>query len=530
MKTTNINSRWRAVPLLALIVALLYPLVARPRSGMYAGCCSVGVCILGHRWSDPEIPGQDTNALPTMSVGGCPVDVYASGWNDDGCIAPNHAYASFSYKDVDNTGADVTRVASGPGWIKWRVANPTHPGKITFTAEIDKTQVSFQDYDGDGNLTNYCGPKTFKTTGTLEVVPGGGCCSDTSGSPSLSSATVDNNSVDFALALGRASAHGNAGWLMLRADTPSPALAQPVSLQLPFFRTNVDVVPGSGGEIRQVNAPEGLVNVAVVDEYQYQLQCFYATNVGSKVNGSYTTTGTPFATWVVRNPDGAAASNRLMISELRGSTERDFLYTYTASNNRWDLLKPDGQTLSTWSLLDPGDLSGNTTNCFRQVTVGSQLISKRQQTWQYVPGTGNRLLLQQIDGDGAVTQTTTNRYYTSGPAANKLQRVDYPDGRWSYYLYDWLGRITNEFSTYGNNLPPDVGTVPQLPQCIYRLTEYFYGLDGGDGVKVDNNGVTNDIATIPVITVVSVPVQGDSGWSFQEVSRTYDLSKPSERV
>ncbi|MCL4790215.1 MAG: hypothetical protein KJ070_26115 [Verrucomicrobia bacterium] len=97
------------------------------------------------------------------------------------------------------------------------------------------------------------------------------------------------------------------------------------------------------------------MHVAVKDQYEYHLQCFYESSVvkdqyGEYVldgNGFYTTNSPAFNTWIVKNPDGASANNRLWITDYGSS--RDFKYTFTTQDSRWDLVLPDGQTTnSTW--------------------------------------------------------------------------------------------------------------------------------------------------------------------------------------
>src|SRR5882672_196983 len=118
----------------------------------------------------------------------------------------------------------------------------------------------------------------------------------------IQSYTTDTG-LDFRLNLGLASPTLDAAFIWLKSPSASADIARPLSLTVPFSRPGVEVTNGSDGAIKQVKVPQGLVNVSVRDNCEYHLECFYQTKVGSKdVNGYYTTNGSAFATWVVKNP------------------------------------------------------------------------------------------------------------------------------------------------------------------------------------------------------------------------------------
>ena len=57
------------------------------------------------------------------------------------------------------------------------------------------------------------------------------------------------------------------------------------TLSLPFARRTIETITDTAG-IKQVLAPQGLVNVHVKNSYEYSLQCFYTNDVTAKVLGS----------------------------------------------------------------------------------------------------------------------------------------------------------------------------------------------------------------------------------------------------
>ncbi len=178
---------------------------------------------------------------------------------------------------------------------------------------------------------------------------GGGCgstCALNGSAPALGTANVQNNQGPYVkLNLGAFSYMQNAGALVLDARNTSASLSTPAALYVPFTRTNmaanVTVMTNSStGVIEQINTPQGLVNVAVMNAYQYQLQMFYSTNVITNSGSLYTTNGPAFVTWTISNPNGSTNTNVLTITENgNGLTNLQYTYTHTNSNptNQWFL-------------------------------------------------------------------------------------------------------------------------------------------------------------------------------------------------
>ncbi|HEV2208262.1 MAG TPA: RHS repeat-associated core domain-containing protein [Verrucomicrobiae bacterium] len=313
----------------------------------------------------------------------------------------------------------------------------------------------------------------------------------------------------------------DAGYINLNSQTIAPTLATPNALQIPFNRPNVNTVYNSG-VLQQVECPQGLVNIVVISGYEYHLDCYYSTQFTPPLGGigpyQINSGATPFVTWDVQNPDGASAFNRLFITEIRGSNQRQFQYTFNSSTWQWNLTLPDGQTSHSTSLTRGTD--STLTNYLRQVWSGSELVKQTQKLYKYVPSLNYLLLEQQIDGTGSLTNITTYTYYSSDPSngahTNLLQRVDYPDGNWVYYVYDQYGRKSTEYSAYLNNPAPTLGTVPNPVQNGCKETDYYYTLDATADGQGDNGTINPDTVRK---TVISVPV----GNQLVEISRTYHL-------
>jgi RHS repeat-associated protein len=406
------------------------------------------------------------------------------------------------------------------GFIVW---GPKKSGVIKVIATVVGACPTSGPTDNGGSVSH-----TWTTTGSLKVkVPPEGESCSSCGSGQLASFGTGYpivSSVDFQLNLGRAAPEHDAGYILLHADDPTNTMAQPSGLQVPFDIAEVEVLTNNDGVISQVKTPQGLVQVVTNNAYKYQLQCFYEENVAKDGSGNYvkdgsgfyTTNGAAAVTWVVQNPDTNAAQNRLWITEDRDGETRDFKYNYTSTDERWDLVQPDGLTTnSVWKVADTNDAT--ITNIFRQVSYGGMVVQKKQETYQYIAARGDAVLTREVEGDGAVTRTNTYTYYPTNAAAgsaNQLQRADYANGNWEYYVYDDIGRVITNYSAYANNAPPTAGTepVPVTDNC--KVTAYAYSLTSGeDGIEDD--GSVLDF--IPRKTVISLPASG----TLHEVSRSY---------
>ena len=422
-----------------------------------------------------------------------------------------------------------------------KITDPTKPGTVTITATVGGSTRGANNCDEDYN-TN-CVTGTWTAVGTIHYDPNNQCsfCQSPSSTPSAGSGSGNINSVDFRWNLGQSSSvQRNAGLLWLDAETPSPDLARPVSLQLPFYNfntgvitnqdgtvaqylndPNVEVITNLDGTIAQIHAPQALVNVRVLSDCEYHLEYFYATDVGPKDgNGLYTTNAPAFVTWVVRNPDGNTATNRLWITEQRDGVNRQFQYTYNPVNSEWDLLEPDGQTtLSGWKIPNPNDAT--ITNCYRQYSIGGQVVSQNCKTYQYIPSTGDKLLLQEVNGAGASAQTNIYTYYQTNiygdydyeACSNLLQEVVYANGNWAYNIYDEYGRKTIEYTAYNNSPPPNLSEPdPNIIHC--KQTRYTYT----DTIDYETYDPWKPLETLQYIAVFN----GNS-WGWQQVASASDF-------
>ena len=254
---------------------------------------------------------------------------------------------------------------------------------------------------------------------TIEIDDSGGGCSScnlNSSAPALGTANVLNKQGPYAkFNLGAFSYAQTAGTLMLNGSgmANSAALSTPAVLSVPFVRTNtaanVTVMTNSTtGFIQQVNTPQGLVNVAVVNAYQYQLQMFYSINVITNSGSLYTTNGPAFLTWTIANPNGSTNANLLTLTE-NGNGVTNLQYTYAWTNitgtNQW-VLTDSGSNRTAMSWAVANSTNSAITNLYSSVLSSNSIVKMVQKT--YVPMTSSSVMLmaQEMDGSGSATNLT----------------------------------------------------------------------------------------------------------------------------
>jgi RHS repeat-associated protein len=454
-----------------------------------------------------------TNAAPVRISNSCD-ELTAFGYSTF-CAEENSLTNTF-WADRGDTGCSITNITNSLG-VGVLIRDAKGPGEVTIHARSTGTCSGT-------NITN-----ELVVTISVTVPPGGGgCACASSSSGGLGGGIVANGSIDFRVYLGMVDMLADGGFIWLHAYEPSTALATPSALKLLGAERNVLVVTNADGSIGQVKVPLGLVNVTPVTNYQYLLQVFSSNQVTAPVgtNTFYTTgTNAPYVTWAVKNPDGNTTSNRLWITEMRPNlTDRQFQFTYSSTNGqlrRWDLLRPDAVTESTWYETNATNVA--ITNHISQVSDGGTLLQQRIETRLYIAALSDYVVTQSVDGDGAATETTLYTYYPTNAAigsSNRLCRVDYPDGNWKYFKYDSSGRKTHEYSAFLNNPPPaDAATEPSIGSERFKLKTYAYVLDNTLEENVTDTGDMFPFVVRKEIT--SLPANVSGTWELKEVARTY---------
>jgi len=338
--------------------------------------------------------------------------------------------------------------------------------------------------------------------------PGGGSgCSSCGGASASTGLITPSGSISAAFGLGPTTNGLCGGSLQFSASQPSLALATPAALWCSASSTNIQVIKQSG-QIRQVMAPQALVDVVTDSAAKYELDYYLPSQFSSQTNsqGLYTPQGspTPFVVWTVQNPDSTlGTSNGLVVTETRGTSVNTYTYTYNTSSGGWTVDYPGGLREDTVTSVVTTNNAATTNIAYSRVvttTIGvpggpvqfeSQKVYQQLQYGGAPAGNGGQnffaaheYLVQETLSPNANPQTTTYSYYATGANGSfrPLALVVHPDGSWTYYDYTGdesddsvlgAGRVNDVYSGFGDEPVPSYWQTVH-PLEGYRQTQFYY--------------------------------------------------------
>lgn len=372
--------------------------------------------------------------------------------------------------------------------------------------------VTFKGTSGEKNITGGEAKPTVPCTVTVSDVSLSdeeGCivgCDSKTAKPVAGAASIANNSVSMKVDLGVGQFGEPMGALTLEQFEPSALIATPALLEFRSDSSEAETIL-INGEIRQIRAPQVLANIVTLTDHKYMVQLFYSPDVGAKVSGIYTTTGSEFKSFTVENPDAEAANTRVNIS-IVGGTTRLYQYRYVEETKGWILTYPGN--LSEEETIRVEDAANHRVE-LRKLTrpPGGATVRESSETYQRFDWGVAKV--QERIGAGAEAKVTTYSYLPIGfPTANgtaPLQQVVHHDGSWEYYQYDSQGRREWVYRAFGNQ-----GPTTTLSLC--RATWFSYAPVG-----------TGDVGSLEPDT----PRTEIDYLLGHEVGRRYRVVTPSEK-
>jgi RHS repeat-associated protein len=255
-------------------------------------------------------------------------------------------------------------------------------------------------------------------------------------------------SVDVRLNLGKVAGGRSAGDLFLYAEEPLAILSTPEAMVINSSSDQVTPIYRDG-ILEQIVTPQAIVNFIRYSPLKYEVHFYDFSFRGKKrEDGAYSLdpTAVPLAVWRIENPDETGETiHTLAVTEIRDGKEREFYYTYEASDNNWSLVSGNGLKIESKS--ETTNAAGD--KVVRTTVAGADGNPVRVEETVYREfAFGENRVREAIDPEGA-NLTTEYRYQTSsGPGYGKLiARID-SDGGWVRYAYDNEGRITREVRPY----------------------------------------------------------------------------------
>ncbi len=233
--------------------------------------------------------------------------------------------------------------------------------------------------------------------------------------------------------------------------------------------------------IRQIVAPQGFVDIVVLDGYSYEIRCYASDSRGAKqADGTYAVTGTPERVIHVEDLDRqpGPVTNLKFTVLVNSNVLETHTYVLDASN---------GCTLTSDALgvrrIDDrrSVVSGATRTETRTIQNElGQLVSTEVLVFQTFPWNAGsnpdrveELVSRTIDPAGAAERTTYSYYQDPGDAANygRVKMKTEPGGFWEIYEYDTAGRVIRTRSPFLNSTPADIAR--RVRQTIHHDAEHY---------------------------------------------------------
>jgi len=176
--------------------------------------------------------------------------------------------------------------------------------------------------------------------------------------------------------------------------------------------------------MRQIKLPDGLMDVAILSEWEYDLRFYQAKDVGPKENGLYTFTGFPQVVWKIKNPEPPSLG-RLQIIKTKDDRDDVTEFTYDEAEDKWAMFRNGSWVTIKSSAVNPEN------PCERVETrldkEGGE-VTKTIKIFRAFPW-GQEIVKEIEDPEGkALTTTYTYFEEKNGPHYRFPKSITYPDG------------------------------------------------------------------------------------------------------
>lgn len=371
------------------------------------------------------------------------------------------AGATFTGNSIEASANGPGQEMSGAGSITIQVYDETMSGRIrefvvNMVAECSSCQGAGSSSAGPGGfdigLGSGSGDEAEESVGSINIpVPNG------NNEPSPDMSTPNNI---------------GGGVKVINLHGPSSGKGQMSSSGISEDKPSFEVVRDDNGDMRQIKAPEALAEFEVIDEFKYQINMFRAENVGpAGTNGIYTTTGSPFVSYIVENPDASAAVyNKLKVSEVRDgeASVSEYSYDESGAGSISSFTTGNGARTVTTEIV----VSGTVTNAIKTVKNGNDVVaSKVISVYESFPW-GTEMSERIVDPDSSSPLRTSWFYYADQVETGSYGKTSLmvsPNGNWTRYEYNADGSKSTEI--HGLNDEPT-----NAPASDVRATYYDYTL------------------------------------------------------
>ena len=306
-------------------------------------------------------------------------------------------------------GARETRPVAGGGW------NGSFDLPLVSGSEVRLADMTFELKSGGGGDTgNGTGGDSGSDTGDSCTTCS--CNSLAGGGPGPYSGSIDWN-----MPLGLSADGRPAGILSLYSLHVTPELYTPAALTCAVTGTNATIIPDSVGLIRQILAPQALVDIVVTSSNSYDIKVYDRSAAGSPgTDGIYTPSGSPYVIWRVDNPGG---TNRWRMSRIIGSDTDVTLVDESVAGVR---VFSETNGLRITETTETTEGSDRVEAIVVKDSAGT--ISSKKKVWYRTFNLGEEMVKEILDPEGLAL--TTIWTYSTAPnhTYQKLLSIQYPDG------------------------------------------------------------------------------------------------------
>ncbi len=394
-------------------------------------------------------------------------------------------------------------INSGPGWMTtWgatesvTIENSTAPDREFDLPLIDNMEVALV---------------------SILVKPPQGCstCTDQALMGGISGPT--NGSIYWYIPLGLRPDGLGVGGITLHQATITPAIYSPAALTPALDPQTAVQINDAQGNLRQILAPQGLVDVVTTAAQAYELRFYDRAFVGTPgAGGIYTPTGVAYLTWRIENPDATGATaNRLRVTRINGASN---LVTEIDESQAGTRIFSEAGGLRITQTTISGDPNGAHTETIIVKDAAGNVASKKFVEYSTFAW-GSERTKEILDPDGAAL-TTQWTYDTNSSHASyrQLLTTSRPDGFLETNAYDGTGalisRITPvwdtqlqvdgtsvQFGDFNNDGVPDKLTTTTTSKFLTTLRKEFTVDWGGTGKRdhylaVNGSSLWNDPTNI----------------------------------
>jgi hypothetical protein len=176
--------------------------------------------------------------------------------------------------------------------------------------------------------------------------------------------------------------------------------------------------------IRQIKAPEVLLDIIVTSQWEYELRFYRPNQIGAKRGKIYQLIGDPFSVYRFRNPNPPAV-NRLEITAIKDGTETRDEYFYDAGLEFWSLTRNGREVARKTSRVNPHNPCERIETRFE--TEGSKVVK----TLRFYKGfPWGQEVVKNIEDPEGEARTTIYKYFDdpNRPHYTFLKTTINPDG------------------------------------------------------------------------------------------------------